>query len=62
MCVSLFANSVTFLVYNDTVLVLNTNIPQTSLVRETRKTAEETISKQLEYVTKGHIAAKTVLF
>ena len=33
-----------------------------SLVHETRKATVETISKQLEYVTKGHIAMQTVLF
>ena len=31
-----------------------------SLVRES--TTVETISKQLEYVTKGHIAMQTILF
>ena len=31
-------------------------MPQMNLVREPRKATEETISKQLEYVIKGHIA------
>ena len=39
--------------------MLNTNIPQISLVYKTRKV--ETISKQLEYVTKGHIAMQAIL-
>ena len=34
---------------------LNTNIPQLSPVRETRKASVETILKQLEYVAKGRI-------
>ena len=33
-----------------------------SLVHECRKATVETISKQLEYVTKGHIAMYTILF
>ena len=36
-----------------------------SLVRETCETSNatvETISKQLEYITKGHIAMQTILF
>ena len=36
------------------------NIPQMSLVSES--SIVETISKQLEYVTKGHIAMHTILF
>ena len=35
--------------------MLNVNIPPRSRVRETRKGTVEAISKQLEYVTKGHI-------
>ena len=35
--------------------MLNINIPQKSLVCETRKATVETISKQLEYITEGHI-------
>ena len=37
------------------------NIPQRSLVCKSRKVIVETISKQLEYVTKGHIAMQTIL-
>ena len=33
-----------------------------SLVRKTRKATVETILKQLEYTTKGHIATQTILF
>ena len=33
-----------------------------SLIRESRKAIVETISKQLEYVTKSHIAMQTILF
>ena len=36
------------------------NIPQMSLVSES--TTVQTISKQLEYFTKGHIAMQTMLF
>ena len=32
-----------------------------SLVHETRKVTVESISKQLEYITKGHIATQTIL-
>ena len=32
-----------------------------SLVRESRKATVETISKQLEYFTKGYIAMQTIL-
>ena len=32
-----------------------------SLVREKRKGTVETISKQLEYITKGHTVTQTVL-
>ena len=35
------------------------NVPQMSLVRES--TRVETILKQLEYVTKGHIATQTIV-
>ena len=42
--------------------MLNTNIPQMSLVRKTRKFTVETISKYLEYITKGHIAMQRILF
>ena len=35
------------------------NVPQMSLVHES--TPVETILKQLEYVTKGHIATQTIL-
>ena len=42
--------------------VLSTNIPQMSLVHKTRKATVEIISKQLEYITKGHIAVRTILF
>ena len=38
------------------------NITQMSLVCESRKAIVETISKQLEYVIKGHIAKQTLLF
>ena len=33
-----------------------------SPVREIRNATVETISKQLEYVTKGHTATQTILF
>ena len=33
-----------------------------NVVGESRKATVETISKQLEYVTKGHIAMQTILF
>ena len=33
-----------------------------SLVCETRKATAFTISKQLEYITKGHTATQTILF
>ena len=36
------------------------NVPQMRLVRES--TTVETILKQLEYITKGHIAMQTILF
>ena len=42
--------------------MLNTNIPQMSLDRETTKATVQTISKQLEYDTKGHIAMQTISF
>ena len=32
-----------------------------SLVCASRKSKVETISKQLEYVTKGHVATQTIL-
>ena len=38
--------------------MLNTNIPQKSLVCDTRKATVETILKQLEYITKDHIAVQ----
>ena len=44
------------------ITVLNTNLPQTSLVHETRKATVELTSKQLEYITKGHIAMQTIVF
>ena len=44
------------------MIVLNTNMPQISLVCETRKAILETISNQSEYVTKGNIAMQAVLF
>ena len=31
-----------------------------SLLYETRKATVETISKQLQYITKGHIAMQTI--
>ena len=37
-------------------------MPQMNPVHKTRKATLETISKQLEYVTKGHIAMQTILF
>ena len=37
------------------------NIPQMSLVRESRKATVETILKQIEYTTKGYIAMQTIL-
>ena len=37
-------------------------IPQKSPVCESRKATVETISKQLECITKGHIATQTILF
>ena len=41
---------------------VNINIPQKSLVCKTRKaTCSRTVLKQLEYVTKGHIATQTTL-
>ena len=43
------------------ITVLNINIPQKSLVCKTRKATAETVLKQLEYVTKGHIATQTTL-
>ena len=41
------------------ITVMNTNIP---LVCKIRKATVEIISKQLEYVTKGHIAMYIILF
>ena len=41
---------------------VNTNVPQMRLACETRKVTVEAILKQLEYVTKGHIATYIVLF
>ena len=38
------------------------NVPQMSLVCELESTTVETISKQLEYMTKGHIAMQAILF
>ena len=43
------------------ITVLNLNMPQKSLVCKTRKATVETISKQLEYITKGHIAVQTIV-
>ena len=40
--------------YSNTVL--NRNTPQISPICETRKVTVETISKQLEYITKSYIA------
>ena len=37
-------------------------VPQINLVCKTRKVTVETISKLLEYNTKGHIATYTILF
>ena len=37
-------------------------MPQISLVHESKKATVETISKQLEYVTKSQIAMQTILF
>ena len=42
--------------------VKHINIPQKSLVCKGRKATVETILKQLEYITKGHIAMQTTLF
>ena len=39
--------------------VLNINVPQMNLFLPSRNSTVETISKQLEYVTKGHVATKT---
>ena len=44
-----------------TLTMLNRNIPQMNLVCKTRKPTVATILKQLEYVTKGHIATQTIL-
>ena len=44
------------------IQIVNTNISKISLVRKSRKAIVETISKQLEYVTKGHIATQIILF
>ena len=33
-----------------------------NLVLTSRKLIVETISKQLEYITKGHVAMQTILF
>ena len=41
--------------------VLNINIPQMNLFLPSRNSTVETISKQLEYVTKGHVATQTIL-
>ena len=42
--------------------VLNINVPQMNLFLPSRNSTVETISKQLEYVTKGHVATQTILF
>ena len=42
---------------NNPVFLLKIN-----LVCETRKAKVETILKQLEYITKGHITMQTILF
>ena len=36
-------------------------MPQMNLVFASRKSTIETISKQLEYITKGHVATQTIL-
>ena len=41
--------------------VLNINVPQMNLFLPSRNSTVETISKQLEYVTKGHVATQTIL-
>ena len=41
--------------------VLNINVPQMNLIVASRNSTVETISKQLEYVTKGHVAMQTIL-
>ena len=42
--------------------VLNINVPQMNLFLPIRNSTVETISKQLEYVTKGHVATQTIWF
>ena len=42
--------------------VLNINVPQMNLFLPIRNSTVETISKQLEYVTKGHVATQTICF
>ena len=42
--------------------VLNINVPQImNLFLPSRHSTVETILKQLEYVTKGHVATQTIL-
>ena len=41
--------------------VLNINISQMNLFLPSKNSTIETISKQLEYVTKGHVATQTIL-
>ena len=41
--------------------VLNINVHQMNLIVASRNLTVETISKQLEYVTKGHVAMQTIL-
>ena len=41
--------------------ILNINVPQMNLVLTSRNSTVEAISKQLEYVTKGHVATQTIL-
>ena len=41
--------------------VLNINVPQMNLFLPSRNSTVDTISKQLEYVTKGHLAMQTIL-
>ena len=43
------------------ITVLNRNLPQISPVHKSRKVTVEIILKQLEYITKGHIAMYTIV-
>ena len=41
--------------------VLNINVPQMNLFLLSRNSTVKTISKQLEYITKGYVATKAIL-